>query len=334
MAAFDEVLKNDTLVKLHGLQSAKELNGKFGYVRGYDKSRERYQVACGEYNLKSLKAKNLELVRKPEDDHRPGDMIEIAKIKSCPAMNGLIGEVCWLDYNSGRYIISYTHEGDSVYKGLKFENLVGMMKGEGHKGVKTFESSIEYSSYRETQCKFVVRFYKSGSGIEEPVKKKRKINSSLEQGVEVDPGTNDASSGNVDISSSFQTFVSEKKDGMEIDCQENLGKKAANLKEVQESEEGEKETDTQNQDLRFSRSTFLVDVALSYPRIMFGEVDVDELKGVATMESLGGDVMKMGAVWLFYFMGKVWTSEIEDPNEKPDIFQLKLRKLCGTLNEL
>jgi len=333
MAASEEILKNDTLVKLHGLKSAKELNGRFGYIRGYDKSRERYQVACGEYNLKSLKVKNLELIRQPEEDHRPGDMIEIAKIKSCPAMNGLIGEVCWLDYNSGRYIISYTLEGDPVYKGLKFENIVGMMKGEGHKGVKTFESSIEYSSYRETQCKFAVRFYKSGSGSEEPAKKKRKLSSSSEHGVEVDPRTNDENSGEVDNSGGFPTIVPKTKDAMSIDSQEYLRTEAVILQEVQDSED-EKKLDKHNQDLRFSRSTFLVDVALSYPRIMFGEVDVDELKGVATMESLGGDVIKMGAVWLFYFMGKVWTSEIENPNEKPDIFELKLRKLCGTLNEL
>jgi len=83
----DGVIKFNTIVKLLNIPKALGINGRWAYIRGYDKTKRRYQVACGVHTLRSVMKCNLEVVRQPEDDHHPGDTVEITGIKSDPSLN-------------------------------------------------------------------------------------------------------------------------------------------------------------------------------------------------------------------------------------------------------
>jgi len=88
------ILSTGTMVKLHGLSSASELNGKSGTVLDWDTSKRRYVVRVEGKKL-SLEPQNLTQMCG----------IELIGLESRPDLNEQTGEICDFDDQSGRYVV-------------------------------------------------------------------------------------------------------------------------------------------------------------------------------------------------------------------------------------
>merc|ERR1719161_1965290 len=97
------VIPRETSVKVHGLTSAPEHNGKVGAVAGWAASRGRYEVIV-EGKVMSFKPQNLTQMCE----------MELAGLESRQDLNGQIGEISGYDDHTGRYLVKLRKIGTSM----------------------------------------------------------------------------------------------------------------------------------------------------------------------------------------------------------------------------
>mmetsp|Transcript_6967 Transcript_6967/g.25656 ORF Transcript_6967/g.25656 Transcript_6967/m.25656 type:complete len:347 (-) Transcript_6967:2130-3170(-) len=93
-----DTIPNGSTVKIHGLQSAAQNNGRSGKVIGFDGAKERYLVEVESGETLALRGSNIQQLVS----------CEITNLSGSPAYNGKQGQITgWLDgANTGRYEVN------------------------------------------------------------------------------------------------------------------------------------------------------------------------------------------------------------------------------------
>eukprot|EP00747_Dinoflagellata_sp_TGD_P203842 gnl/TRDRNA2_/TRDRNA2_77473_c0_seq1.p1 gnl/TRDRNA2_/TRDRNA2_77473_c0~~gnl/TRDRNA2_/TRDRNA2_77473_c0_seq1.p1 ORF type:complete len:624 (+),score=121.94 gnl/TRDRNA2_/TRDRNA2_77473_c0_seq1:129-1874(+) len=112
-------LKPGSVVCIHGLKGAPELNGQEGTCKQLEGGRWHVSLRSGE--MKALKAENLMEVGCPSSsDLTPGTAVRIHSLKGAPELNGQEGVCNNFDAASGRWQVKFS---SGELKALKPENL-------------------------------------------------------------------------------------------------------------------------------------------------------------------------------------------------------------------
>merc|ERR1719495_256832 len=190
-------------------------------------------------------------------------------------------EVCWLAFDSGRYIMKLPNRKN--WKLLNITNLDRIMPFEGNKGVTKFETDEQYRSVIQSSCKVVIRF---GS-----TKPENNDNTAAEEKTE---GVGDTNEG-------------------DLPTKEAVIEKAPPEKPVL----GKPKCPPAPEFFNTAANGM-------YPRIQFGEVDIDQLKGLATAEEITEEAVPL---YMVYLRGGLFTVV---PGDTEDEFG----RMCATIHEL
>eukprot|EP00929_Paragymnodinium_shiwhaense_P056017 TRINITY_DN28040_c2_g1_i1.p1 TRINITY_DN28040_c2_g1~~TRINITY_DN28040_c2_g1_i1.p1 ORF type:complete len:641 (-),score=113.63 TRINITY_DN28040_c2_g1_i1:18-1817(-) len=112
-------------VRIHGLQTAPDLNGKHGTLDSWDPAKRRFKVRLTTGEEKLLKPENLKAVRQKE--LQAGTSVKLVGLQSAPELNGKIGTCVHKDSQKGRWLVRLD---GGLEKFLKAENLSILMSEE------------------------------------------------------------------------------------------------------------------------------------------------------------------------------------------------------------
>mmetsp|Transcript_78955 Transcript_78955/g.143902 ORF Transcript_78955/g.143902 Transcript_78955/m.143902 type:complete len:817 (+) Transcript_78955:75-2525(+) len=139
-------LSSGTRVVVQGLESAQDLNGKDGVVKGFDVLAGRYVVQMADGGPpRRIRLEHLQpLEQAAMDDSvvyqseapriQPGTHVRLVGLVRMSALNGRVGVVRHFDYSTGRYVVVVPHEPP---KRIKSENLQIAERGLPTRDVKS-----------------------------------------------------------------------------------------------------------------------------------------------------------------------------------------------------